>query len=215
MRVLAKGTFRALARAPHASSARHSSARVLRRAYRSAALQPQPAVHRAAALLRLRGAAMLRRAARAVAGRPRGELATATRAFALVPMVIEQSGRGERVFDIFSRLLRVCAASSPKGPLHPSSHAPRQERIICLNGPVDDNTASLVTAQLLFLESTAPTEPISLYINSPGGVGAPVRGCCAHADAPDACCCVCCAPAVTAGLAICARCSAKPCASVH
>lgn len=56
------------------------------------------------------------------------------------------------MFDIFSRLLR--------------------ERIICVNGPIDDSTASLVTAQLLFLESSAPHEPLSMYINSPGGVGA-------------------------------------------
>ena len=63
--------------------------------------------------------------------------------------------RGERVFDIFSRLLR--------------------ERVICVNGPIDDGTAALVTAQLLFLESTAPHEPLSMYINSPGGVGAPRR----------------------------------------
>ena len=51
------------------------------------------------------------------------------------------------------------------------------ERIICVNGPIDDTTASLVTAQLLFLESSAPHEPISLYINSPGGVGAGVLRC--------------------------------------
>lgn len=73
-----------------------------------------------------------------------------SRSLGLVPMVIEQSGRGERAFDIFSRLLR--------------------ERIICLNGPIDDSTAALVTAQLLFLESVAPQEKISLYINSPGGM---------------------------------------------
>ena len=68
----------------------------------------------------------------------------------LVPVVIEQSGKGERSFDIFSRLLR--------------------ERIIFLTGPIEDNLASLVCAQLLFLESEAPDEPINLYINSPGGV---------------------------------------------
>ena len=67
----------------------------------------------------------------------------------LVPIVIEQSGKGERSFDIFSRLLR--------------------ERIIFLTGPIDDTVASLVCAQLLFLESESPEEPISLYINSPGG----------------------------------------------
>lgn len=68
----------------------------------------------------------------------------------LVPMVVEQSSRGERAFDIFSRLLR--------------------ERIIFLNGPIDDGTAALVSAQLLFLESENPNKEISLYINSPGGV---------------------------------------------
>ena len=68
----------------------------------------------------------------------------------LVPMVIEQSGKGERSFDIFSRLLR--------------------ERIIFLTGPIEDNLASLVCAQLLFLESEASDQPINLYINSPGGV---------------------------------------------
>ena len=68
----------------------------------------------------------------------------------LVPVVIEQSGKGERSFDIFSRLLR--------------------ERIIFLTGPIEDNLASLVCAQLLFLESESPDEPINLYINSPGGV---------------------------------------------
>lgn len=68
----------------------------------------------------------------------------------LVPMVIEQSNRGERAFDIFSRLLR--------------------ERIIFLNGPVEDGMASLVVAQLLFLEAENPKKEISLYINSPGGV---------------------------------------------
>lgn len=68
----------------------------------------------------------------------------------LVPMVVEQSSRGERAFDIFSRLLR--------------------ERIIFLNGPIDDGTAALVSAQLLFLEAENPDKEISLYINSPGGV---------------------------------------------
>ena len=68
----------------------------------------------------------------------------------LVPMVIEQSSRGERSFDIFSRLLR--------------------ERIIFLNGPVEDNMSALVCAQLLFLESENPKKEISMYINSPGGV---------------------------------------------
>ena len=67
----------------------------------------------------------------------------------LVPMVVEQSGRGERAYDIYSRLLR--------------------ERVIFLVGPVDDQTANLVVAQLLFLESENPEKDISLYINSPGG----------------------------------------------
>ena len=67
----------------------------------------------------------------------------------LVPMVIEQSGRGERAYDIYSRLLR--------------------ERIVFLVGPVNDATANLVVAQLLFLESENPDKDISLYINSPGG----------------------------------------------
>ncbi|MDO4693741.1 MAG: ATP-dependent Clp endopeptidase proteolytic subunit ClpP [Eikenella sp.] len=67
----------------------------------------------------------------------------------LVPTVIEQSGRGERAFDIYSRLLK--------------------ERIIFLVGPVNDQTANLVVAQLLFLESENPDKEIFLYINSPGG----------------------------------------------
>ncbi|MDH4228052.1 MAG: ATP-dependent Clp endopeptidase proteolytic subunit ClpP [Deltaproteobacteria bacterium] len=68
----------------------------------------------------------------------------------LVPIVIEQSGRGERAYDIYSRLLR--------------------ERIIFLGSGIDDNVASLVIAQLLFLESEDPEKDIHLYINSPGGV---------------------------------------------
>ncbi len=68
----------------------------------------------------------------------------------LVPMVVEESSRGERAFDIFSRLLR--------------------ERIVFLNGPVEDGMASLICAQLLFLESENPKKEIALYINSPGGV---------------------------------------------
>ena len=68
----------------------------------------------------------------------------------LVPMVVEQSSRGERSFDIYSRLLR--------------------ERIIFVNGQVEDNMAALVCAQLLFLEAENPKKEISLYINSPGGV---------------------------------------------
>jgi ATP-dependent Clp protease protease subunit len=68
----------------------------------------------------------------------------------LVPMVVEQSSRGERAFDIFSRLLR--------------------ERIVFLNGPIDDGVSALVCAQLLFLESENPKKEISMYINSPGGI---------------------------------------------
>jgi ATP-dependent Clp protease protease subunit len=68
----------------------------------------------------------------------------------LVPMVVEQSARGERAFDIYSRLLR--------------------ERIIFLTGPVEDYSASLIVAQLLFLEAENPKKEISFYINSPGGV---------------------------------------------
>ncbi|ATW04814.1 ATP-dependent Clp protease proteolytic subunit [Sphingorhabdus sp. YGSMI21] len=69
---------------------------------------------------------------------------------ALVPVVIEQSNRGERSFDIFSRLLR--------------------ERIVFVTGPIEDGMASIITAQLLFLESENPKKDIYLYINSPGGV---------------------------------------------
>ena len=69
---------------------------------------------------------------------------------ALVPVVVEQTSRGERSFDIFSRLLR--------------------ERIVFVTGQVEDGMASLITAQLLFLESENPSKPISMYINSPGGV---------------------------------------------
>ena len=68
----------------------------------------------------------------------------------LIPMVVEQSSRGERSYDIYSRLLK--------------------ERIIFLIGPIDDNIASLVCAQLLFLEAENPSKDISMYINSPGGV---------------------------------------------
>ena len=71
------------------------------------------------------------------------------RGLGMVPIVIEQSGRGERAYDIYSRLLR--------------------ERVIFLVGPVMDQTANLVVAQLLFLESENPDKDISLYINSPGG----------------------------------------------
>jgi len=68
----------------------------------------------------------------------------------LVPMVVEQSGRGERAYDIYSRLLK--------------------DRVIFLVGPVEENMANLVIAQMLFLESENPEKDISLYINSPGGV---------------------------------------------
>ena len=72
-----------------------------------------------------------------------------TQALGLIPMVIEQSGRGERSYDIYSRLLK--------------------ERVVFLVGPVNDVTANLVVAQLLFLESENPDKDISFYINSPGG----------------------------------------------
>src|SRR4051812_1886586 len=72
-----------------------------------------------------------------------------TQALGMVPIVIEQSGRGERSYDIYSRLLR--------------------ERVIFLVGPVNDQTANLVVAQLLFLESENPDKDIHFYINSPGG----------------------------------------------
>ena len=69
---------------------------------------------------------------------------------ALIPMVIESTQKGERAFDIYSRLLK--------------------ERIVMLNGPVEDHMANLIVAQLLFLESENPNKDISLFINSPGGV---------------------------------------------
>ena len=72
-----------------------------------------------------------------------------TQAIGLVPMVVEQSGRGERAYDIYSRLLK--------------------ERVIFLVGPVNDHMANLIVAQMLFLESENPDKDISLYINSPGG----------------------------------------------
>ena len=68
----------------------------------------------------------------------------------LVPMVVEQTSRGERAYDIFSRLLK--------------------ERIIFVTGPIEDGMASLITAQLLFLESENPKKEIAMYINSPGGI---------------------------------------------
>jgi len=72
-----------------------------------------------------------------------------TRALNLVPMVVEQTSRGERAYDIYSRLLK--------------------ERVIFLVGPVDDHTANVVVAQMLYLESENPEKDINLYINSPGG----------------------------------------------
>src|SRR6516162_8882968 len=71
------------------------------------------------------------------------------RGLGLIPMVIEQSGRGERAYDIYSRLLK--------------------ERVVFLVGPVDEATANLVVAQMLFLESENPDKDINFYINSPGG----------------------------------------------
>jgi len=68
---------------------------------------------------------------------------------ALIPMVVEQTNRGERAYDIYSRLLK--------------------DNIVFLGTPIDDNVANVVTAQMLFLEAEAPTRDISLYINSPGG----------------------------------------------
>ena len=68
----------------------------------------------------------------------------------LVPMVVEQTARGERAYDIYSRLLK--------------------ERIIFVTGPIEDTVASLITAQLLFLEAENPKKEIAMYINSPGGV---------------------------------------------
>lgn len=78
-----------------------------------------------------------------------GEGALGAQGLGLVPMVVEQSGRGERAYDIYSRLLK--------------------ERVIFLVGPVNDASANLIVAQLLFLESENPDKDISLYINSPGG----------------------------------------------
>jgi len=68
----------------------------------------------------------------------------------LVPMVVEQTNRGERAYDIYSRLLK--------------------ERIVFVTGPIEDHVASLITAQLLFLEAENPKKEISMYINSPGGI---------------------------------------------
>ncbi len=68
----------------------------------------------------------------------------------LVPMVVEQTGRGERAYDIYSRLLK--------------------ERIVFISGPIEDTVSSLVIAQLIFLEAEDPDKDISIYINSPGGM---------------------------------------------
>ncbi|MEK7765441.1 MAG: ATP-dependent Clp protease proteolytic subunit, partial [bacterium] len=68
----------------------------------------------------------------------------------LIPMVVEQTGRGERAYDIYSRLLK--------------------ERIVFVGTPIDDDVANLIIAQLLFLEGEDPEKPINMYINSPGGV---------------------------------------------
>ncbi|KAL9393722.1 hypothetical protein Peur_013007 [Populus x canadensis] len=72
-----------------------------------------------------------------------------TRAYSLIPMIIEHSSRGERAYDIFSRLLK--------------------ERIVCINGPINDDTSNVVVAQLLFLESENLSKPIHMYLNSSGG----------------------------------------------
>ena len=71
------------------------------------------------------------------------------RSYSLIPMVIEHSSRGERAYDIFSRLLK--------------------ERIVCINGPISDDTSHVVVAQLLYLESENPSKPIHMYLNSSGG----------------------------------------------
>ena len=92
---------------------------------------------------------MARTSSFATSGRHPSMNALDTVGLGMVPMVIEQSGRGERAYDIYSRLLR--------------------ERIVFLVGPVNDHSANLVVAQLLFLESENPDKDISFYINSPGG----------------------------------------------
>jgi len=84
------------------------------------------------------------------AARGAGSGAVAPVGLGMVPMVIEQSGRGERAYDIYSRLLK--------------------ERVIFLVGPVNEHTANLIVAQMLFLESENPDKDISFYINSPGGM---------------------------------------------
>ena len=96
--------------------------------------------------------ASMRRAAASLVrpGRSSAMFPNTARRFYTVPMVLESSAMGERAFDIYSRLLR--------------------ERIICVHGEVNDQMASLVTAQLLFLEAESPNQPLYIYINSPGGV---------------------------------------------
>lgn len=79
----------------------------------------------------------------------KGIQSTLARSMFLVPIVVEQTGRGERSYDIYSRLLK--------------------ERIICLMGPIHDDVSSVIVAQLLFLQSESNHKPIHLYINSPGG----------------------------------------------
>ena len=86
----------------------------------------------------------------AMTERPSGSGAATPSGLGLIPMVIETTGRGERAYDIYSRMLK--------------------ERVVFLVGPVDDHAANLVVAQLLFLESENPDKDIHLYINSPGGV---------------------------------------------
>ena len=86
-----------------------------------------------------------------------------TTALGMVPIVIEQSGRGERAYDIYSRLLR--------------------ERIVFLVGPVNDHSANLVVAQMLFLESENPDKDIFLYINSPEAPFFSAMCCCERRDA--------------------------------
>ncbi|KAG2499043.1 hypothetical protein HYH03_003228 [Edaphochlamys debaryana] len=86
----------------------------------------------------------------ALAAATRQDVLALTRNASYVPIVIEQTNRGERAYDIFSRLLK--------------------ERIVVINGGIDDGMSNSVVAQLLFLESQAPDKPITMYINSPGGV---------------------------------------------
>src|SRR5258708_37843777 len=104
----------------------------------------------------------------------------------LVPMVVEQTNRGERAYDIYSRLLK--------------------ERIIFLVGPVHDAAASLICAQLLFLESENPAKDIAFYINSPGGVGTSglaIYDTLQHIPSPGSAACIG-QPASTGSLLICA-----------